>query len=143
MVAVTTPDLSEAATQLLERAGADRERPATVAVAAARVCEQLAGCLADFVGQSGARAMFDRSLALTARDHPWLADAVAPKGEPAWARLTACLEAHGPAAFQVSIALVATFVGLFSTFVGTGLAFRILSKPWPDVFRVDVFEGTA
>ena len=142
MVAVTTPELATAAQALLERVGADSSRPATVPVAAARACEQLAACLADFIGQSGARALFDRSLALTIRDHPWLADAVPPKGEPAWARLSTCLEARRPAAMQVSITLVATFVGLFSSFVGTGLAFRILSKSWPDVFLVAVFEST-
>lgn len=132
--AETRLEVTDPAKRLLERAIA--EGP-SLPVAAARTCEELVAYLADFIGRSGARALFDRSLALTVRDHPWLADAVAGHDEPPWARLRSCLEAHADTALDASVVLVAAMIGLFATFVGVGLTFRILHQHWPDVFPVD------
>lgn len=136
----TKPEIADAARRLLERALAEDKGSPSVAVAAARACEELVGCLVDFIGQSGARALYDRSLALNRQEHPWLVGAVASPGEPPWPALRACLDANEASAMDASVALVATFVTLFSTFVGTRLTFRILSRRWPDVFPVPASE---
>lgn len=134
LAAHVNPDVADAAKRLLERATGER---VSVPVAAARTCEELVACFADFIGRSGARALFDRSLALAARDHGWLADAAADQSQSPWVRLRACLEAHEDTALDASVRLVAAMIDLFATFVGLGLTFRILHQQWPDVFAVD------
>jgi hypothetical protein len=99
--------------------------------------------LANFVGLGGARALFDRSLKLSRPAFPWLGDAVAPKGESPWPRLLACFEANESSALAASTALIATLLNLFATFVGTGLALRILRQHRPDVFAPDASKETA
>ncbi|MDB4930177.1 MAG: hypothetical protein JWM10_2661 [Myxococcaceae bacterium] len=99
--------------------------------ATARVCQDLVEFLSHFIGDSGSGALFERSLLLTRREHPWLA---APGEAPVWARLGASLDDHAPAAYAAAHALVATYIRLFATFVGTSLAFEILHQHRPGAF---------
>lgn len=131
------PEIIDAARRLLDREIARADRPNGVSAAATRACEDLVGCLANFVGQAGAGALYDRSLTLCTRDQPWLAAAATPKGEPPWDRLRLCLQANDAAALAASVALVSTLLELFSTFVGSDLALRIVHQHRPDVFPSD------
>lgn len=134
---VTTSEIREAAIRFVGDALRGGAAPPRVGVAAAGACEQLVLRVADYVGSAGARALFERSLALEMRERPWLAAAVPGKDESPWVRLRDCLGGHEPEAMGASVALVATFLTLFSTFVGQGLTFRILHQHWPDAFPVD------
>lgn len=136
-VPVTTKtELRAAAERLLEGEGARRDDRPSVPAAAAVACEGLVERLADFVGQAGARALFDRSLALARREHPCLASAVAVKSDPPWAPLRACLEANETTAWDASTGLLTGLITLFATFIGTSLATRVLHQYRPDAFPI-------
>jgi len=124
------PAYEEAARRLL---ATSQDGAAVEATAAARVCQDLVAFLSRFIGESGARALFHRSLVLARRDHPWLAEPT-PRDESVWPRLSASMEAHGSEASDASIALLATFIHLLATFVGTHLAFQILHQHRPEAF---------
>jgi hypothetical protein len=129
---MTRAVFDEAARRLLDDR---REGEATAdAAPAARACQDLVEFLAHFIGDSGSGALFDRSLVLTRRDHPWLAAPGVAADGSVWARLRASLDAHEPAADAASHALVSTFIRLFATFVGTSLAFEILHQHRPGAF---------
>ncbi len=111
------------------------ESTAQRAAAAARVCEELSEHLARVVGRSGIRALFDRSAVLTQAEFPWMAGAVTRSPEPPWARLCDCFAQQSPdVALECAVALVTTFVGLLSRFIGDELVVRLLHEVWPDVF---------
>lgn len=80
-------DISDAARRLLERAGGNERVPSSVAAAASTACDELVERLAVFIGQAGARALFDRSIVLTAREHPWLKVTISPDATQPSARL--------------------------------------------------------
>lgn len=134
---MTPPTYAEAASRLL-LAGAGGD-----AAAGPRVCQALVEFLSGFVGASGARALFRRSLVLARRERPWLAEPAPPGDEGPWERLGASLEAHGPAAAEASVALVSTLIRLFATFVGTDLALQILHQHRPEAFPLDAPRESA
>ena len=129
---MTTPAYAEAATRLLCASAEGGAEPA-----AARVCQELVAFLSRFIGASGARALFQRSLVLARREHPWLAEPAPSHDESLWARLDASLEANAPTANEASVALVGTFIRLFAAFVGANLAFQILHQHRPEAFPLD------
>jgi hypothetical protein len=130
---MTAPAYAEAAGRLLSagaEGGAETE-------AAARVCRALVEFLTRFIGAAGARALFRRSLVVTRRAHPWLAAPALTHDEAGWARLSASLAAHAPAAGDASVALVGELLRLLATFVGADLAQQILHQHRPEVFPLD------
>lgn len=125
------PAHEEAARRLLATAGGGAE---VEAAAAARVCQDLAVFLSRFIGESGAAALFNRSLVLARRDRPWLAEPMPSRDGSVWPRLSASMEARGPEASEASVALLGTLIQLFADFVGTNLAFQILHQHRPEAF---------
>jgi hypothetical protein len=142
LLAVRERTFTDAAAALLvshEVRAADGEPPPVVA---ARACEELVLHLATFVGESGARALFDRSLVVVRARYPRLSEARAAAAEAPWPVLRAQLEAHGPAARDAAVALVAALLALFANLIGASLAQRILAQHRPEVFPLDVFKET-
>ena len=135
-------ELREAAARLLAQKGARFVEPSSLPEATARACEALVACLAQFVGPTGATALYERSVALTRRLHPWLGVALSTVEVPRWVRLQASLEAHQDIAQEASLALVTSLLALFSTLVGRRLAVRILHAQLPEVFLLAASEVT-
>jgi hypothetical protein len=127
----------EVARQLLARSGAPHGDAAEPAAAASRVYEALFGTLAPVIGANGFRALFARSVKLTAVDHPCLAGATTP-GEPAAdntalvERVTASLAGLPPgAATETAAALYATVLGLLTSFIGDSLVRQLVKRAFP------------
>jgi hypothetical protein len=72
-----------------------------------------------------------------------LPSSIAPQSESPWPRLRSAFDASPSASRAGAIALVATLVELFSTFVGESLALQILHQHRPDVFPVAASEEKA
>jgi hypothetical protein len=135
-------EIREAALRLLAQKGARFAEPASLPEATARACEALVACLAQFVGPTGSTALYERSVALTRRLHPWLGLALSTVEVTRWVRLQASLEAHQDVAEEASLALLTSLLELFSTLVGRRLAVRILHAQLPDVFPLTAPEVT-
>ena len=120
----------EAARRLLahESAGSSAEECAAAAV---RVYEKLSRRLAPLIGNVGVQALFVRSAKLSARDFPCLGrlfvDSVTPE-----AQLQACLGALEPAAAtDAAAAMVGTFLGLLTAFIGEPIVWQVLEGTFP------------
>lgn len=135
----TFTEAAAALIQFSEERAAGGEPPPVVA---ARACEELVQHLSKFVGESGARALFERSLVLVHARYPRLSEARAAAAEAPWPVLRGRLEAHGPAAREAAVALVAALLALFANLIGASLAQRILAQHRPEVFPLDVFKET-
>jgi hypothetical protein len=120
---------------LLERVQGEVSTSAQRAAGAARACEDLAAHLSRVVGPVGVRALFDRSVVLSRKEHAFLAAVPIRSPEPPWGALRACLESQAPdLALEASVALITTFVGLLGRFIGEALVERLLHELWPDAF---------
>jgi len=125
----------------------------------ARACELLLPCVARYVGVTGARALFDRSLAISARERPWLSGAfssgalfsgatssTAPSPAESsivpldWESLRACLEKNEESPFEASTALIASLLALLASLVGAALVVQILHAHQPELFPVAISE---
>ena len=125
-----TPALEEAVRELLAReAGGDEAR---VVEGAARACEKLSRHLSRVIGETGVRALFERSLVLLRAEHPWLADAAAPSSEPPWLRLRAGAPQAGAATTRAAVSLATTFVALLGRLIGDELVLRLLAEVQSD-----------
>ncbi len=92
------------------------------------VSDRLIRQLTSLIGAEGARALHERSLVLTKRQHPWF------DTSPAQAQSNAQVQADPGRALQASVAWLGFFVTLLATFIGEGLTLRVLHEIWPDVF---------
>ena len=108
----------------------------------ARVCELLLPCVARYVGVTGARALLDRSLVISARERPWFSGALPSTGPLDWESLRACLEKNEEAPFEASTALIASFLTLLASLVGAGLVVQILHTHQPDLFPFAISENS-
>jgi len=111
----------------------------------ARVCELLLPCVARYVGVTGARALLDRSLVISARERPWFSGALSSGALPStgpldWESLRACLEKNEESPFEASTALIASFLTLLASLVGAGLVDQILHAHQPDLFPFAISE---
>lgn len=113
---------------------------------AARVedaCERLSRHLARLMGETGSRAIFNRSLLLTRAKFPWVANVVGaaglPPGETPWTPLRSAMELQEPdVAVAAFTELLETFVRLLGKLIGEPFALRLVREAWPEVFqRVD------
>lgn len=88
--------------------------------------------LAPVIGRLGVRALFRRSLVLGSIDHPWLAvvnDSPLPAGD--FSDLQSALAGQtGSAAAAAQGALLQTYAGLLTEFIGAPLTERLLQPVW-------------
>lgn len=141
----TLPAITSSARKLLAHEIGDARTPEDVAAAATRACRKIADHFARLVGKAGVRALFERSVTLTAKSVPWLADAMrAPassadeRSEDEWASLRAALEAQKPKqAIETMVVLLATLLQLIARFIGNELVLSLLGELWPGVFPKD------
>jgi hypothetical protein len=129
-------DLRQAIQRALTReAGTDADAR-TLAAAAVRVYDTLAGQLALLIGDGGVRALTARSLHLVQRDFPWLAEAREPDAtEGPFAQVAFCLERQEPAvAREGAAAVLTTLGGLLEALIGETLTMRVLRAAWPRAF---------
>jgi hypothetical protein len=132
------------AKKLIESAG-DDAAPSKLAAHAVQAIEQLTHHLTQLVGETGVRAVFARSAALSSATYPWLARTipiVAPTDSP-WGTLRVAMEQEDPPAIRDGfIALLSTFLELLGRLIGDGLVQRLLHDVWPDVVPEAVKEAT-
>lgn len=127
------PAQRELATQLLaqeQQGDSAQER----AAAAARVYEKLQLHLAPLVGGTGFRALFARSITLTAPRFPFLAGLTEVKPDDAAGALRACLQAETPEVVtEVAVSVFGAFLSLLATYVGERLTAQLLRAAWPSL----------
>ncbi len=134
------------ALQLAERIYAQAVREATttdVAGIVKRIHEKLAQALSPMIGDAGFAAMMARTIQMARAEYPRLDGAVGFSVEPFPENLASWLEGQEPALIQaVGVALLARFLVLLSTLIGTELALRLLSPTWPDAiaYAIDSAE---
>jgi len=100
-----------------------------------QLCARLITHIGRVIGDSGARIVFERSVRLVQIEFPLLVGN--PKGKlDLWLDLRVALEAQAPdVSGRACSALVATFIGNLSTFIGAGLTERLLEELWPGAHR--------
>lgn len=124
----------KAAERVLAQEIGEAASSAEAARAAAGVYATLSRHLSAVLGESGFHALFRRSLRLTARRFACL-DVVETNQRPEVLldQLRSCLAQQSPAAIkEIGVALLGTFGGLLVTFIGEGLAWRLLHDAWPE-----------
>jgi hypothetical protein len=139
-----TPEFSAAA-MCLVRDEYEHASPPQVGESVARACEQLSRHLGQLVGETGVRALFVRSVAISSATYPWLANTIprTASAESTWASLRTTLENQDPqTSREAFVALLSTFVGLLERLIGEGLVTRLLNEIWPEVFPRAVKEAT-
>jgi hypothetical protein len=131
--------------RILTREAGSGATALVIAAAARRACEHLAAQLTPVIGDAGIAAICARSLHLTQRNFPGLAQAHAPAQEGApFALLQLSLEQQEAAdAIEAAITLMATVSELLALFIGESLTARLLCEAWPDDFAGDITEETA
>lgn len=127
---------------LAQRAGAAAGTK-TLAAAAQRAYDDFARVSAPLIGQVGVDALTGRALHLAQREYPWLIQTREPEQAAGpFAPVIASLERQDPAvATEAAGAVLATFTGLFVTFIGEPLTAGLLRKAWPDAFSDAGTEG--
>jgi hypothetical protein len=109
------------------------------AAAAGRVYETLARALAPVVGEAGVRALLARSLKLSVREFPCLAEIAigGPQSEESTRigpHIAGCLRKHDPpVAADAAANLYATFLALLARLVGEALTLQILRMAYPAI----------
>jgi hypothetical protein len=99
-----------------------------VSEAAVKAWDQLAGRLTPIIGQDGFRALYRRSLHLTAASFSWLSPPTTTSVDLPFADLGLRLQNETPArAEEASRALFATFTRLLNDLIGESLTTRILA----------------
>lgn len=107
--------------------------PDAAAAAGARACEKLSLHFARIIGETGIRALLDRSLALSRSEFPWLPAVEGASLEARWTQLAAALAGQPPrAASEASALVLRTLAGLLGRFIGVELTLRLLEERWPE-----------
>lgn len=136
---MTAPDIAAlrqlAARVLVNKAGPDADA-ASVAIAARRRFEELAGVLTPLIGQVGIDALAARALHLAQREYPWLGKTRNPEHvEGRLLDVSLSLEHQAPGlAAEAAAAVLARFTALLVTMVGEPLTVRLMRQAWPDGF---------
>jgi hypothetical protein len=130
-----TESLESAAAKLLVGAGVDAS-PSKLAAHVVQMIELLTRDLRQVVGETGVRAVFARSAALSSAAYPWLARTIpiiAPTESP-WGVLRVAMEQQDSSAIRDGfIALLSTFIELLGGLIGPRLVQHLLYDVWPDV----------
>jgi hypothetical protein len=109
------------------------------AAAAGRVYDTLWRALAPVVGDAGVRALLARSLRVSGREFPCLAEIrvelpSSEKNASIGAHIASCLRKHDPAlAAAAAVDLYATFLALLARLVGEALTLQILRMADPAI----------
>jgi hypothetical protein len=105
-----------------------------VHAAATRILSKLFTRLASLVGAGGARALYERSVKVTARDFASYARAtpIAPDERPGDRIVAALRDAGEPRVEEATVALVSTLLTLLATLIGERLTAQVLRTAWPD-----------
>ena len=102
------------------------------AAAAGRIHEKLFARLTALVGAAAARALFLRSLRLTAVEFPYLGKVVLDPNSAESEPLVQCLRAQEPEAVEeATVALCAALLSLLETLIGERLTANVLRSAWP------------
>lgn len=120
---------------LANETNADADADAGVA-AAGRVLHKIFDHLASLVGTEGARALFARSVRLTASDFPPLGRINRGPGriESSVEQIVSCLRGESPDVVAAStVALCTTLLALLDTLIGEKLTMVVLKKAWPEI----------
>jgi hypothetical protein len=117
--------------EIAERIFADPATTVDEAIAALTLAhERLASVISTVVGKAGYVAMFARSAQKAKVTEPRLEGVVLADGiDPLLAHLR---REEPPAIRFISIAVVASFIELLFTLIGSELALRLIQKAWPD-----------
>jgi hypothetical protein len=103
-----------------------------LAAAATRVYEALLGQVMKLLGETGARALLARSIALTRAEFPWLGEDAHGSRESLLSQLGLALAGQAPAVGAAAAAAgLAALIELLATFLGEGLTTRLLEDAWP------------
>ena len=132
------------AKKVLESAG-DDATPSKLAAHAVHTIEQLTHHLTQLVGETGVRAIFARSAALSSATYPWLARTISivPPTDAPWGALRVAMEQQDPRAIHDGfVALLSTFIELLGRLIGEGLVQRLLHDVWPDAVPQAAKEAT-
>ena len=122
------------ARRLIAQEGQTAEDADDCAVAG-RLHAKLFARLASLIGTSGARALWERSMKLTASEFPVLGKVdfkAKPTDSPADVLVT-CLRGEAPEAIrETAVAVCAMLLALLATLIGERLTIRVLRAAWPD-----------
>jgi hypothetical protein len=114
-----------------------------VAAGAASACEKLCVHLARIVGETGIRALFDRSLAMSMSEFPWLPAPGGASFAARWTELARSLAGQPPAAaLEGAVSVLATLIGLVGRFIGDDLTRRLLQELEPEGTRAGPSKET-
>jgi hypothetical protein len=137
-----TPRLRGAAARLLEHeAGGDQATAEELAAAAGRLLEGLWQRLAQVIGPGGVEAILLRTVALRRVEFPVLDQGIVPgrnSERPGEVFRTRLQPLEPDVIKNVSIILVATFVGLVATVIGDRLAWSLVRDLWPDTLLSEI-----
>jgi len=108
------------------------QHPETVVQTTVRLWEQLAPELISIIGESGFRPLYVRSIRLTCKQHPWMAqDAAQPAAKERFTNLQDCLQRKDPMqAIQASMALLTIFLDVLASLIGEELTTHLLQSAW-------------
>lgn len=139
---MTSAELGRVARALLVDEAMYSPTPARIAARAVDACERLARHLAQLMGDTGSRAIFNRSLLLTRAHFPWIASVVGtaglPPGESPWTPLRASMELQDPETVIVAFTeLLASLVRILGNLIGAPFAARLLREAWPEAFSTE------
>ena len=125
----------KAAERVLAQEIGQAASPEEAARIVAKLHETLSQHLSPVLGDAGFHALYCRSLRLIKPRFPSLEAVVTnQQPEPLLDQLRSCLSKQQPAASEeIGVALLATFGGLLTTFIGESLAWRLLHEAWPEV----------
>ena len=114
----------------------------TLAAAARRAYDDLAGAAIPLIGKVGVEALTGRAVHLAQREYAWLRNPRdSEDAQEPFAQVIVCLARQEPAAAAEGAALVfATFAGLLISFIGEPLAGGLLRKAWPNAFSTTPAE---
>lgn len=132
-----TGAFQRAARMLLASRPGESNGSVHVAERAAQALEQLASHLSRLLGDMGVTMLLERSIAVAARQYPWLRGAPtnADRPESRTSVLRRAMEQQEPGPINDAfIEVMSIFVGLLKRLIGDGLVDRLLSEVWPAVF---------
>jgi hypothetical protein len=124
----------ETARRLLAHEAQGVESVEERAAAVERVLEKVFARLSSLVGRAGARALFARSVKVTAIEILGLStiDLAAQQAESPAAQIVSALRRETPTAvMETAMVLCATLLALLSTLIGARLTMQVLKKAWP------------
>mgnify|MGYP005870018033 CR=1 FL=1 len=130
-----SPEINDLARRLLAQEAAGRCSPPALAEATERACQKLRQRIALLLGQAGFHALLTRALQLAAAEAPFL-QGVRVDGEAAGPlpglRESVAGRDRGEAAAGLA-AVLASFIGLLTTFIGRNLGLRLVYEVWPEL----------